>query len=62
MTGNSCIVGCCGSGTTAQAKYFGLFGAIEIQTTFYQPPADAVARRWKANAPAGFRFCMKAGN
>ena len=56
---NSCIVGCCGW-TKAQAKYVQTFGAIEIQATFYQPPADVVARRWKAIAPAGFRFCMKA--
>ena len=52
-------MGCCGW-TQAQAKYFASFHAIEIQTTFYQPPSDAVARRWKAAAPAGFRFCMKA--
>ena len=36
------------------------FDVIEIQATFYQPPANAVAQRWKAIAPAGFRFCMKA--
>ena len=59
VTGNPCIVGCCGW-TEAQAKYVATFGAVEIQTTFYQPPADVVARRWKAMAPAGFRFCMKA--
>jgi uncharacterized protein YecE (DUF72 family) len=54
-----CITGCCGW-TTAQAEYLATFAAIEIQTTFYQPPADTVARRWKAIAPAGFQFCMKA--
>ena len=53
------IVGCCGW-TEAQPKYFAHFGAIEIQSTFYQPPANAVAQRWKAMAPPGFRFCMKA--
>lgn len=52
-------MGCCGW-TEAQAKYVATFGAIEIQTTFYQPPADSVARRWKALAPEGFQFCMKA--
>ena len=56
---NPCIVGCCGW-TEAQAKYVATFDAIEIQTTFYQPPADAVARRWKEIAPADFQFCMKA--
>jgi uncharacterized protein YecE (DUF72 family) len=53
------IVGCCGW-TEAQARYVADFGTIELQTTFYQPPATAVAERWKSLAPAGFRFCMKA--
>jgi uncharacterized protein YecE (DUF72 family) len=59
MTEDRRIVGCCGW-TEAQAKYVLSFDAIELQTTFYQPPTDVVARRWKAQAPAGFRFCMKA--
>jgi uncharacterized protein YecE (DUF72 family) len=59
VTGSPCIVGCCGW-TEAQAKYVSTFGAVEIQTTFYQPPADAVAQRWKSIAPVGFRFCIKA--
>lgn len=54
-----CIVGCCGW-TEAQAKYITHFRAIELQTTFYQPPALAVAKRWKSLAPAEFLFCMKA--
>ena len=53
------MVGCCGW-TEAQAKYVATFSAIEIQTTFYQPPGDAAARHWKILAPIGFRFCMKA--
>jgi uncharacterized protein YecE (DUF72 family) len=52
-------VGCCGW-TEAQAKYLATFGAIEIQTTFYQPPSNVAAERWKSIAPAGFRYCMKA--
>ncbi|MCU1324894.1 MAG: hypothetical protein JWN34_264 [Bryobacterales bacterium] len=59
VPGNKYIVGCCGW-TEAQAKYIATFGAIELQTTFYQPPADVVARRWKTIAPVDFRFCMKA--
>jgi uncharacterized protein YecE (DUF72 family) len=54
-----CFVGCCGW-SEAQARYFADFRAIELQTTFYQPPANAVAARWKSRAPDGFRFCMKA--
>jgi uncharacterized protein YecE (DUF72 family) len=38
----------------------GHFPTIELQTTFYQPPAIPVARRWRSLAPAGFHFCMKA--
>jgi uncharacterized protein YecE (DUF72 family) len=53
------LVGCCGW-TEAQARYFADFPAIELQTTFYQPPADAVAKQWRSQAPAGFRFCLKA--
>ena len=59
MITSPCLVGCCGW-TQAQTKYFGAFDTIELQTTFYQPPASAVAARWKAAAPPGFRFCMKA--
>jgi uncharacterized protein YecE (DUF72 family) len=53
------ITGCCGW-SEAQARYVKDFPTIELQTTFYQPPALAVARRWKAQAPPEFRFCMKA--
>jgi uncharacterized protein YecE (DUF72 family) len=53
------LVGCCGW-TEAQARYLSHFPTIELQTTFYQPPASSVAVRWKAQAPPGFRFCMKA--
>jgi len=52
-------VGCCGW-TEAQARYVRDFAAIELQSTFYDPPAPAVARKWKALAPPDFRFCMKA--
>ena len=53
------FVGCCGW-TDAQARYMVDFPTIELQTTFYQPPAIAVVKRWKSQAPPGFRFCMKA--
>src|ERR1044071_1125237 len=52
-------VGCCGW-TEAQARYVTNFRTIELQTTFYQPPTSAVAKRWKSHAPPEFRFCMKA--
>jgi len=52
-------VGCCGW-AEAQPKYVQHFDTIEIQTTFYQPPTNAVAQRWKSIAPPNFRYCMKA--
>jgi uncharacterized protein YecE (DUF72 family) len=52
-------VGCCGW-TEAQARYVADFPAIELQSTFYQPPANRVAQRWRALAPQDFRYCMKA--
>jgi uncharacterized protein YecE (DUF72 family) len=33
---------------------------VEVQHTFYEPPADAVLTRWRAQAPVGFEFTMKA--
>ena len=59
MEDTRCFVGCCGW-TEAQARYVVDFATIELQTTFYQPPADAVAKRWRSQAPPGFRFCLKA--
>lgn len=53
------LVGCCGW-SEAQARYVRDFGTIEIQITFYQPPAPAVAERWKSQAPPAFHFCLKA--
>lgn len=53
------FVGCCGW-SEAQVRYVVDFPTIEIQTTFYQPPPIAVVKRWKSQAPPGFRFCLKA--
>jgi uncharacterized protein YecE (DUF72 family) len=53
------FVGCCGW-TDAQARYVTNFPTVELQTTFYQPPTSAVAKRWRSHAPPEFRFCIKA--
>jgi uncharacterized protein YecE (DUF72 family) len=53
------FVGCCGW-SEAQVRYVRDFSTIELQTTFYEPPSDTVARRWRTEAPPEFRFCMKA--
>ena len=55
----SLFVGCCGW-TEAKARYVRDFTTVELQTTFYEPPSNTVASRWRAQAPPDFRFCMKA--
>ncbi|MDB5295072.1 MAG: hypothetical protein JWO31_1055 [Phycisphaerales bacterium] len=52
-------IGLCGF-TVAMAEYPRRFPVVEVQQTFYQPPAEAVMRRWRAAAPAGFQFTIKA--
>lgn len=52
------FIGCCGW-AGSQAQYFATFPVIEIQSTFYAPPAVKVAQRWHATAPHGFVFCIK---
>jgi uncharacterized protein YecE (DUF72 family) len=52
-------VGLCGF-TLAIGKYASHFPVVEVQQTFYQPPADAVLRRWSEAMPEGFEFTLKA--
>ncbi len=52
-------VGCCGW-PVRREEYARRLGAVEVQQTFYQPPAVETARRWREVAPAGFVFCVKA--
>jgi uncharacterized protein YecE (DUF72 family) len=33
---------------------------IELQSTFYELPSLDLARKWRAQAPEGFRYCLKA--
>jgi len=44
----------------SQRAYFSDFNYIEIQSTFYDPPALKVVRKWRSSAPSGFKFCIKA--
>ena len=53
------LIGCCGW-AGSQTQYFSQFHAVEIQSTFYDPPASKVATRWRATAPSDFEFCIKA--
>ncbi len=59
LTASSLWIGCCGW-AEGRASYFKRFRTVEVQSTFYQPPAVDLARAWRQNAPAGFRFCLKA--
>ena len=42
------------------AAYVRRFPLVEVQQTFYDPPADAVMARWRAMVPPAFEFTMKA--
>lgn len=52
-------VGLCGF-TIAIDDYPLHFPVVEVQQTFYEPPADAVMKRWLARTPKGFEFTIKA--
>jgi uncharacterized protein YecE (DUF72 family) len=52
-------VGLCGF-TMAAARYPWHFPVVEVQQTFYQPPAVNVITRWRAQMPASFEFTLKA--
>ncbi|MGO4363292.1 DUF72 domain-containing protein [Terrabacter sp. 2TAF16] len=52
-------VGLCGW-TVSQAAYVRRFDVLEVQNTFYDPPADAVLTRWRTQVPDDFEFTMKA--
>jgi uncharacterized protein YecE (DUF72 family) len=53
------LVGCCGW-AGKQSSYLSHFPVIEIQSTFYHPPAPRFAAKWRSAAPPDFQFCMKA--
>jgi uncharacterized protein YecE (DUF72 family) len=36
------------------------FPVVEVQQTFYQPPQTETLKRWRAEAPEGFEFTLKA--
>lgn len=41
-------------------SYVRRFPLVEVQHTFYEPPAEAVLTRWRAEVPTRFEFTMKA--
>ena len=52
-------LGMCGF-TIGAATYYRQFKVVEVQQTFYDPPANATLERWRAQAPPEFEFTMKA--
>jgi uncharacterized protein YecE (DUF72 family) len=52
-------VGTCGFGRR-HADVFRNLHLVEIQQTFYRPVSVELARRWRAAAPSGFDFTIKA--
>lgn len=52
-------VGLCGF-TMAMEDYALHFRVVEVQQTFYEPPADAVMRRWLAATPRDLELTIKA--
>jgi len=53
------LTGCCGF-VLAQSKYFKKFPCVEIDSSFYNLPRLKTAAQWRATAPDGFQFAMKA--
>jgi uncharacterized protein YecE (DUF72 family) len=52
-------VGLCGFTIGAKA-YYKRYPLVEVQQTFYDPPAEKTLERWRADAPPEFEFTMKA--
>jgi uncharacterized protein YecE (DUF72 family) len=52
-------LGLCGW-TINAADYFASFDTLEVQQTFYEPPARETMARWRDQAPPGFVFAIKA--
>ena len=52
-------LGMCGF-TIGAASYYRQFGVVEVQQTFYDPPARETLARWRREAPADFEFTIKA--
>jgi uncharacterized protein YecE (DUF72 family) len=41
------------------SQYSRFFNAVELDTTFYGVPRQALIEQWKASTPPGFKFCAK---
>jgi uncharacterized protein YecE (DUF72 family) len=52
-------VGTCGF-AMGRLEYYRTFPVVEVQQTFYKLPRWTTGERWRAGAPPGFEFTMKA--
>lgn len=52
-------IGCSGF-AVARERYFRELEAVELEDCFYKPPRPATAEAWRAEAPEGFQFFLKA--
>lgn len=50
----------CSGFPVARQRYFAALGAVEIGTSFYNLPRLATAQTWRAEAPKGFDFALRA--
>jgi uncharacterized protein YecE (DUF72 family) len=54
-------IGCCGFAIPGGMRsYFTHFNLVEVQSTFYNIPRMETIEKWRAEAPAGFEFSVKA--
>jgi uncharacterized protein YecE (DUF72 family) len=58
-TPRSLRVGCCGFPVSLR-RYAEEFSVVEVQQTFYQPPALHTLEKWRSTVPTGFEFTLKA--
>ena len=52
-------VGVCGF-CTSQQEIFEKYRLLEVQKTFYKPPREKTAQKWREKAPDTFEFTVKA--
>ena len=52
------LVGLCGF-TMSMHRYARHFPVVEVQQTFYDPPREAIMRKWLASTGAGVEYTMK---
>jgi len=52
-------VGCCGI-PISLGRYASTFDVVEVQQSFYQPPAPSTLEQWNKKVPGGFEFTLKA--